>query len=85
MPDGAFYLYVNCAGLIGKMTPQGKRLESDGDVVLHFLEDAEGIAPHVAGTAYGISPYFRLSSIGTSVETLREGIDRIARAVSDLR
>jgi aspartate aminotransferase len=82
MPDGAFYLYVNCAGLIGKMTPQGKRLESDGDVVLHFLEDA-GVAL-VAGTAYGLSPYFRLS-IATSVETLREGIDRIARAVSDLR
>ena len=72
----------NCAGLIGKMTPQGKRLESDGDVVLHFLERA-GVAL-VAGTAYGLSPYFRLS-IATSVETLREGIDRIARAVSDLR
>ena len=72
----------NCAGLIGKMTPQGKRLESDGDVVLHFLEDAD--VALVAGTAYGLSPYFRLS-IATSVETLREGIDRIARAVSDLR
>ncbi|WP_315833993.1 aspartate transaminase [Bradyrhizobium prioriisuperbiae] len=81
-PDGAFYLYVNCAGLIGKTTPDGKLLEADGDVVLYFLERA-GVAL-VAGTAYGLSPYFRLS-IATDIETLTEGAGRIARAVADLR
>jgi aspartate aminotransferase len=81
-PEGAFYLYVNCGGLIGKSTPDGKRLDADGDVVLYFLESA-GVAL-VAGTAYGLSPYFRLS-IATDVETLTNGIERIARAVSDLR
>ena len=82
LPDGAFYLYVNCAGLIGRKTPQGKVLETDGDVVLHFLESA-GVAL-VAGTAYGLSPYFRLS-IATSLEALHEGIDSMAGAVADLR
>ncbi len=81
-PDGAFYLYVNCAGLIGKTTPDGKRLNVDGDVVLYLLERA-GVAL-VAGTAYGLSPYFRLS-IATAIETLTDGVERIARAVSDLR
>jgi aspartate aminotransferase len=81
-PDGAFYLFVNCAGLIGKMTPEGKRLEVDNDVVLYFL-DSVGVAL-VAGTAYGLSPYFRLS-IATSIETLTEGVERMARAVSRLR
>jgi aspartate aminotransferase len=81
-PDGAFYLYVNCGGLIGKTTPDGKRLDADGDVVLHFLESA-GVAL-VAGTAYGLSPYFRLS-IATDIATLTEGVARIARAVSELR
>jgi aspartate aminotransferase len=81
-PDGAFYLYVNCGGLIGKMTPDGKRLDADGDVVLYFLESA-GVAL-VAGTAYGLSPYFRLS-IATDIATLTDGIERIARAVSELR
>jgi aspartate aminotransferase len=80
-PDGAFYLYVNCAGLIGKKTPEGKRLNVDGDVVLYFLESA-GVAL-VAGAAYGLSPYFRLS-IATSLETLTEGIERMASAVSKL-
>lgn len=81
-PDGAFYLYVNCSGLIGKTTPDGKQLTADGDVVLHFLESA-GVAL-VAGTAYGLSPYFRLS-IATDIATLTDGVERIARAVSELR
>jgi aspartate aminotransferase len=81
VPEGAFYLFVNCAGLIGRQTPQGRRLESDGDVVLYLLESV-GVAV-VAGAAYGLSPYFRLS-IATSQETLAEGVSRIANAVRQL-
>ncbi len=81
VPDGAFYLYINCAGLIGKTTPAGKVLAEDGDVVMYLLE-SEGVAV-VAGTAYGLSPYFRLS-IATSLAILEEGCARIARAVSAL-
>jgi len=82
IPDGAFYLYVNCAGLIGKTTPQGRKLAEDGDVVMYLLESA-GVAT-VAGTAYGLSPYFRVS-IATSIDVLDEGCDRIAKAVAALR
>ncbi len=81
-PEGAFYLYVNCGGLIGKATAGGKVLATDGDVVMHLLESV-GVAV-VAGTAYGLSPYFRLS-IATSIENLDEGCRRIARAVAELR
>ncbi|HEY2254532.1 MAG TPA: aspartate transaminase [Variovorax sp.] len=81
-PDGAFYLYVDCSGLIGKTTPSGQVLREDGDVVMYLLE-SEGVAM-VAGTAYGLSPYFRLS-IATSIENLAEGCARIARAVAELR
>jgi aspartate aminotransferase len=81
-PEGAFYLYVNCGGLIGKATPAGKVLAEDGDVVMYLLE-SEGVAL-VAGTAYGLSPYFRLS-IATSIDILEEGCTRIARAVAALR
>jgi len=80
-PEGAFYLYVNCAGLIGRTTPQGSKLTNDTDVVMYLLE-SEGVAV-VAGAAYGLSPYFRLS-IATSIETLEEGCKRIARAVGAL-
>ncbi|MBS0455033.1 MAG: aspartate transaminase [Proteobacteria bacterium] len=80
-PEAAFYVYVNCSGLIGRTTPQGHKLASDTDVVMYLLE-SEGVAL-VAGTAYGLSPYFRLS-IATSIETLEEGARRMARAVSAL-
>ena len=82
LPDGAFYLYVNCAGLIGQRRPSGAVLETDVDVVLFLLDDA-GVAV-VAGTAYGLSPYFRLS-IATSLDILMDGADRIAAAVATLR
>ncbi|EHD22319.1 MULTISPECIES: aspartate transaminase [Brenneria] len=82
LPDGAFYLYVNCAGILGRRTPQGETLTSDNDVVLYLLE-SEGVAV-VAGAAYGISPYFRLS-IATDIDTLLEGAKRMARAVAQLR
>jgi aspartate aminotransferase len=81
MPEGAFYLYVDCARLLGRRTPAGKVLESDGDVVMFLLEHV-GVAV-VAGSAYGLSPYFRLS-IATAIETLMDGADRISAAVADL-
>jgi aspartate aminotransferase len=81
-PDGAFYLYVGCPGLIGKRTADGAVLQLDGDVVMYLLNRV-GVAV-VAGTAYGLSPYFRMS-IATSIENLEEGCRRIASAVAELR
>ena len=81
VPEGAFYLYVNCTDLIGRTTLDGKTMETDGDLVLYLLERA-GVAV-VAGEAYGLSPYFRLS-IATSLEILDDGVARIACAVADL-
>jgi aspartate aminotransferase len=81
-PGGAFYLFVNCSGMIGRTTPEGKKLETDTDVVMYLLEGV-GVAL-IAGAAYGVSPYFRMS-IATSVETIEEGCRRIASAVSVLR
>ena len=74
MPAGAFYFYVSCARLIGKRFP------SDEDVARYLLE--EGVAL-VAGTPYGLSPYFRVS-FATSMENLDEACRRIARAVAKL-
>ncbi|WP_349972317.1 aspartate transaminase [Pseudomonas caspiana] len=80
-PNGAFYLYVNCGALLGKTRPDGKNLETDSDVVMYLLE-SQGVAV-VAGTAYGLAPFFRMS-IATAVETLEQGCSRIAAAVAAL-
>jgi aspartate aminotransferase len=82
VPEGAFYLYVHCGSILGRITPDNRPLETDSDVVLYLLERA-GVAV-VAGEAYGLSPYFRLS-IATSLEILDDGVARIARAVAELR
>ena len=80
-PDGAFYVYPSCAGLIGKKTPDGKVLKSDEDVVTYFLE-TEGIAA-VHGAAFGLSPHFRIS-YATSTEALEDACQRIQRACAAL-
>ncbi|GGD87472.1 MULTISPECIES: aspartate transaminase [Rhizobium] len=82
VPDGAFYLFPNCAGVIGKKTPEGKTIETDLDFVLYLL-DGVGVAA-LQGAAYGVSPHFRLS-IATSMETITQACDRIERAVAELR
>jgi aspartate aminotransferase len=81
-PEGAFYVYPDCAGLIGKTTPEGKVLANDEDVAAYFLE-AEGVAV-VHGAAFGGSPAFRIS-YATSDAALEEACKRIQRAVGNLK
>lgn len=80
-PGGAFYLFVNCSGLIGQTTPHGQILQSDVDVVLYLL-DSVGVAM-IPGSAYGAAPYFRMS-IATRLDVIEEGCKRIAAAVEAL-
>ncbi len=77
MPEGAFYVYPSCAGVIGKTTPSGKVIKNDEDFVTYLLED-QGVAC-VQGAAFGLSPYFRIS-YATSEEALREACGRIKKA-----
>jgi aspartate aminotransferase len=81
-PEGAFYLFVDCSGLVGRETPRGVMLRHDIDVAEYLLDEARVVV--VNGTAYGISPYFRIS-IATSMERLEAACERIAAAVARLR
>ncbi len=81
-PEGAFYVYPSCAGLIGKATPDGARMESSEDFA-KFLLDSEGVAV-VHGTAFGLDPFFRIS-YATSTENLTEACTRIQRAAAALK
>ena len=81
-PQGAFYVYPSCAGVIDKKTPEGQKISNDEDFMSYLLE-SEGIAG-VHGAAFGLSPYFRLS-YATSDETLKDACARIKRACEKLR
>lgn len=80
-PDGAFYVFVNVEGLIGKKRPSGSLLSNDADVVRFWLEEA-GVAT-VLGEAYGISPYVRLS-FASGDQVIREGCARLRKACESL-
>ena len=75
-PEGAFYVYPSCAGLIGKRAPSGKVIASDQDFVTELLE-TEGVAV-VQGTAFGLSPFFRIS-YATANAVLEDACGRIQR------
>ena len=80
-PDGAFYVYPSCAGVIGKKLPNGRVIENDTDFVSELLE-AEGVAV-VQGAAFGLEPYFRIS-YATSDELLEDACERIHRFCASL-
>jgi aspartate aminotransferase len=82
MPDGAFYVFPNVEGLIGRTTPQGKPIASGDDFTDYLLETAQVAV--VPGSGFGAPGYVRLS-YATSMQTIERGIARIAEAVAALR
>lgn len=81
-PEGAFYVYPSCEGLLGKTTPAGKVIETDEDFAKELLA-AEAVAV-VHGAAFGLSPFFRIS-YATSSEVLEDACTRIQRFCAGLR
>lgn len=80
-PEGAFYLYPNIAGCLGKTSAGGAKIETDTDFALALLSEK-----HVAvvqGAAYGMSPYVRLS-YASDEESLREACERIVAFCAEL-
>lgn len=73
-PEGAFYVFPNIAGCIGKTTPAGTKIETDTDFAMALLEEKH--VGTVMGAAYGMSPYIRVS-YATDTESLREACTRI--------
>ena len=80
-PNGAFYLYVGCGGVIGKRTPAGGAIDTDGDFAGYLLESEEVAVVH--GEAFGLSPYFRVS-YALATDRLEEACRRIQRACASL-
>lgn len=82
VPQGAFYLFPEVSAVLGKTAPDGRRIETSGDLAMYLLECA-----HVAtvdGAAFCAPGYIRFS-YATSDENLREALSRIKEAVAALR
>jgi aspartate aminotransferase len=74
-PDGAFYVFPSCKGLLGKKDSNGKELKTDTDFVKSLLETS-GIAV-VQGSAFGLEGFFRIS-YATSMNNLKKALDKIS-------
>ncbi|NWE37198.1 aspartate transaminase, partial [Pseudomonas gingeri] len=75
-------VFANVAGLMGKTTPHGERIDSDTQLAEHLLRE-HGLAT-VSGSAYGMSPYIRLS-FASSLEVIEAGCRRLNEACHRLR
>ena len=81
-PEGAFYVYPEFAGLIGKTTPKGQKITTDEEMISYLLDEAKVAAVH--GAAFGLSPAMRIS-YATSEALLTEACTRIQTACAALR
>ncbi len=81
-PEGAFYVYPNVAGCLGKTTAAGTRLATDEDFALALLEEQHVAVVH--GAAFGMSPYVRIS-YATDDASLAEACRRIVAFCAALR
>ncbi len=80
-PEGAFYVYPSCAGVIGRRAPDGSTIATDADFAAYLLEAAEVAV--VPGAAFGLSPNFRVSYAASNA-LLEEACRRIERACAAL-
>ncbi|MBU6498129.1 MAG: pyridoxal phosphate-dependent aminotransferase [Rhodospirillales bacterium] len=74
-PEGAFYVYPNIAGCLGRTTKAGTRIETDEDFALALLDEAHVALVH--GAAFGMSPYLRIS-YATDMASLEKAMARMA-------
>ena len=81
-PEGAFYVYPSCAGVIGKTSPSGMVIENDEVFTTELLNHA-GVAV-VQGSAFGLAPYFRIS-YATSDAVLEDACKRIQKFCASLK
>ncbi|MEO8724225.1 MAG: pyridoxal phosphate-dependent aminotransferase [Sphingobium sp.] len=81
-PEGAFYVYPDASGVIGKTTPKGQKITTDEELIAYFLDEARVAAVH--GGAFGLSPAFRVS-YATSEDVLKKACTRIQEACAALK
>ena len=82
VPEGAFYVFPSCKGVIGKIDESNNKITNDEEFTTSLLEHA-GVAV-VQGSAFGLEGYFRIS-YATSDENLKNACARMREFLSKLR
>ena len=82
VPEGAFYVFPSCKGVIGKVDESNNKITNDEEFTTSLLENA-GVAV-VQGSAFGLEGYFRIS-YATSDENLKNACVRMRDFLNKLR
>jgi aspartate aminotransferase len=82
MPEGAFYLFVNCQGMYGKITPEGKPITDDFAFASYLLD--AGKVGTVHGSAFGAPGYLRIA-YAVNDEVLADACQRLEQVCAQLR
>ena len=82
VPEGAFYVFPSCKGVIGKVDESNNKINNDEEFTTSLLEHA-GVAV-VQGSAFGLEGYFRIS-YATSDENLKNACVRMRDFLNKLR
>jgi len=82
VPEGAFYVFPSCKGVIGKVDESNNKITNDEEFTTSLLEHA-GVAV-VQGSAFGLEGYFRIS-YATSDENLKNACVRMRDFLNKLR
>ncbi len=82
VPEGAFYVFPSCKGVIGKVDESNNKITNDEEFTTSLLEHA-GVAV-VQGSAFGLEGYFRIS-YATSDENLKNACIRMRDFLNKLR
>jgi aspartate aminotransferase len=80
-PEGAFYLYPSCHGVLGKKSADGRVLDSSVDFAKHLLHVC-GVAV-IPGSAFEFDPHIRIS-YASSMEALEQACDHIEKACNNI-
>ena len=80
-PEGAFYLYPSCHGVLGKKTRDGQTIENSSDFAKYLLEQC-GVAV-IPGSAFEFDPNIRIS-YASSMSSLEQACDRLEKACAEL-
>jgi aspartate aminotransferase len=81
-PEGAFYVFPDIHGCLGKTSAGGKKIQTDEDFCIALLEE-EGVAA-VHGAAFMFPGHFRIS-YATDDESLRDACTRIQKFCAGLK
>jgi aspartate aminotransferase len=81
-PKGAFYAFPDVSAYVGKKSPEGAVLDDDVQLCDWLVE--VGKVAVVPGSGFGAPGFVRLS-YATSMDNIRDGVGRLAKALGTLR